>query len=59
MVNNNILLYHFNGWLPCHYVHQLITMCGTGALGGNLSEMLARMGIAQLKSATMACMEVV
>ena len=31
------------------FINQLITICGAGALGGNLMEMLARMGFARLK----------
>src|SRR5947209_4956110 len=31
------------------FINQLITICGAGALGGNLTETLARMGFARLK----------
>ena len=31
------------------YTEQLITICGAGALGGNLTEMMARMGFNRLK----------
>ena len=49
-LNPNSPFFHEERHAPLSpFSNQLITICGAGALGGNLTEMLARMGFAQLK----------
>jgi molybdopterin-synthase adenylyltransferase len=49
-LNPNSPFFHEERHAPLSsFSNQLITICGAGALGGNLTEMLARMGFARLK----------